>query len=1043
MCKNEERATFLQLLAEALASPDLSKKLRIVITLRSDFEPQIRDAIKETRWQDDWQNGRFIVTPMNREELQQAIEEPAAQRALFFESPKLVNQLIDEVVQMPGALPLLSFTLSELYLKYLKKAEEDPEKDDRTITEEDYENIGGVTRSLTNTADKTHNDLVEKEKVDSSTIRDIMLRMVAISGGESARRRVPTSELVYPEPKNKQVQKVIHYFLETRLLIRGLDAENQEYIEPAHDALVKGWVRLKEWIDKELDGFVLRQRLTAAANDWAKNPQDSGLLLPNGDRLNQLEKVLKSENSWFNQQEAEFVERSIKKRREQERQSLENQVELNTTESQRLFTANDRLDAIAKMIKAGELLQENLEEGLKITQHKQLHFLIKFNHLLSELGELNSIDTREPIINFSSNQKTQVIATVSGQNSNRVCFLDWKGKLINVEENEEKIYDLAFSPDGDILVTGGEQGIIKFYKNDRNGWHSFYEIQGETRKHRGYVNSLSFSPDGNILVSASNDGKINFWSREGAFIRTLITHPHPVLQVAFSPTDNLIAFTDVPLDKDVKKSIINILKYPVCQDGEYQVCPGVNHFKFDAEHEGNISAIDFSPDGKTLVSGGRDGKLQIWTISEDLSEPGLHAFREYEESISHIAFSPDGKIVASSHSDGIINFWNLSLVTEIYVNLQKSHRLAGHKAEITKISFTSDSSQLLSSSYDGTVKLWYFSSNFEGHSGARVQKVSFSTDNQIVTTVDKKGNFKLWNFNGELQNKFGDEIKISDAQLSRENKIVVAVGSDGGINLYSLDGTMVYTSIQEHQQAINLLRLSPIEDIFVTTSEDNRIDFWKINRNPWNVELLKTFNPAKTSITAITFSGDGKFFASGSDDGKVELWSLALDANQVPETIFDVGGSVVDLSLSNDGQMIGVVINSTTDEYEIKLCSRSDGSIKPLRRETKGMVYALKVCCEDEVIVSISETNKIGYIEIWNIDGSWLEKILALDKQGFDIEVEAAAFSPNKEEIALATYVDNDYDGYRHVQTLNLSLDSLMRTTCERIQDYLELKNIN
>ena len=128
---DQERERFLQLLQEALAAPELSETLGILLILRSEFEPQIRDLNQDKykdmnwqkAWQKLWQNGRFFVTPMNREELQQVIEEPAAQSSLFFESPKLVNDLIDEVVQMPGALPLLSFTLSELYLKYLRAEE--------------------------------------------------------------------------------------------------------------------------------------------------------------------------------------------------------------------------------------------------------------------------------------------------------------------------------------------------------------------------------------------------------------------------------------------------------------------------------------------------------------------------------------------------------------------------------------------------------------------------------------------------------------------------------------------------------------------------------------------------------------------------------------------------------------------------------------------------------------------------------------------------------------------------------------------------------
>jgi hypothetical protein len=92
-----------------------------------------------------WYSSRFIVPAMTREELRACIEEPASARVMYFEPHSLVEQLIDEVAQMPGALPLLSFTLSELYLKYLKSVREGT-RDNRAITQADYEQLGGVTQ---------------------------------------------------------------------------------------------------------------------------------------------------------------------------------------------------------------------------------------------------------------------------------------------------------------------------------------------------------------------------------------------------------------------------------------------------------------------------------------------------------------------------------------------------------------------------------------------------------------------------------------------------------------------------------------------------------------------------------------------------------------------------------------------------------------------------------------------------------------------------------------------------------------------------------
>ena len=204
-----ERDDFLALLAQWLKK--YPQQLRIVLTLRSDFEPQFRDLV----FKSSWQQARFIVPAMTREELREAIEKPASARVMYFEPYSLVDRLIDEVAQMPGALPLLSFALSELYLKYLQKFHLGI-RDKRAITQEDYEEIGGVTQSLTQRADREYAELVKQDPAYAQTIQYVMLRMIALGGGELARRRVLFSELQYPEPENTRVKEIIKRFSTAR-----------------------------------------------------------------------------------------------------------------------------------------------------------------------------------------------------------------------------------------------------------------------------------------------------------------------------------------------------------------------------------------------------------------------------------------------------------------------------------------------------------------------------------------------------------------------------------------------------------------------------------------------------------------------------------------------------------------------------------------------------------------------------------------------------------------------------------------------------------
>ena len=122
----------------------------VVMTLRSDFEPHFSELLLPK----PGTQVRFFVRPLSRPELRQVIEGPASERVLYFEPPSLVDQLVDEVAEMPGALPLLSFTMSELYRALRAQYPQRPPPD-----QDDYQNLGGVAGSLSQRADEIYRSL--------------------------------------------------------------------------------------------------------------------------------------------------------------------------------------------------------------------------------------------------------------------------------------------------------------------------------------------------------------------------------------------------------------------------------------------------------------------------------------------------------------------------------------------------------------------------------------------------------------------------------------------------------------------------------------------------------------------------------------------------------------------------------------------------------------------------------------------------------------------------------------------------------------------
>ncbi|MEL7220545.1 MAG: hypothetical protein AAGJ93_04450 [Bacteroidota bacterium] len=150
--KLEDRIAFEQQLASWLRQ---YANLKIILSVRSDFEPQFQSEALSS-W---WLPGRYVVPGFSLEEIREIITKPVAQTVLFYEPEELVEQLVEEVSQAPGALPLLSFTLSELYHAYLKSGRED-----RSLSQNDYQQLGGVIGALRTRADAIYQSLLPEEQ---------------------------------------------------------------------------------------------------------------------------------------------------------------------------------------------------------------------------------------------------------------------------------------------------------------------------------------------------------------------------------------------------------------------------------------------------------------------------------------------------------------------------------------------------------------------------------------------------------------------------------------------------------------------------------------------------------------------------------------------------------------------------------------------------------------------------------------------------------------------------------------------------------------
>ncbi|MEM8503678.1 MAG: caspase family protein [Cyanobacteria bacterium P01_D01_bin.1] len=929
----QERQQFLRLLEIALINPP--PQLKIVITLRSDFEPQLMSTALKLSWLDS----RFIVPPMTQDDLRAVIERPAQSRVLYFEPSSLVDDLINEVVQMPGALPLLSFTLSELYIKYLERL-----GDTRSLTRSDYKALGGVIGSLTQRADREYEQLVQQNEGYSTTIRNIMLRMVTTSGGESARRRVSLSELDYPKAENEKAKKVIHQFVEARLLVIGQDAVGNAYVEPAHDALVRGWVRLQRWQSEHLESLTLQQLLTPVATAWThQEGRKSGLLWHTNPRLNVLSALLSSSDSWLNKNETEFIRRSVRKKKVNGsiRVSFSftlmlsllfgsiissewvrvDRIQSNTRAAASLLNSNDSLSALYKSVKATQYL-ENVSQNLLGPVHSTIQSIIHPSIWASD--QLETAVTLHQIL-------TKIREKVS------------------LEEHAGRINDVAFSPacqqaqgkEELLIASAGEDGIVKL--RPRTG-----QMLPDLL-HAAAVSSVDFGPDCQFLATAS-DAIVTIWATAGVAKAQWETEGS-VSDVRISPDGETIATLSV--NPENGKGQIQLWQL----DGTL-----LNQSPAIMAHE--FSRLDFSPDGATIAAGG-EKTLYLWRFGA--TADNLTAVEAHEQSIKSVRFSPNEPLLATASEDGSIRFWNLNggLLGEQQNAHNQLENDLGYSGTVNDLRFSPRDRTLLSVGQDQAAILW------------QLPDLSASTEliSNEALSPDQCPNRAL------LEEPLPDEIPpgplppgfLTDATLPDELLFAnppsaLPAQPQPTQSLFQLKKLEV---LKGHEAGITSVSFNPNGKEIATVSQDAVLKIWDI---AFEVKDAAVAIQPRLSEQAFLQTATQSVVLLGPD-GSGKLWNLE-----------DWNLEESNTQISNQHSQILDFLKADTDEFFADIALTSDKKILAVLRER---------CIQGTTSV-----------ELWDIERYRQIAILARTDSHAQPYITAMKFSPDGTRLAIATQDD-------------------------------------
>ena len=588
----------------------------VLLTLRADFYgkcavyPRLADALSEHQ---------VLVGPMTDDELERAIERPAQLAGCEFE-PGLVERLLDDVRDQPGGLPLLQHALLELWGR----------REVRRLTHGAYEAIGEVEGALEKRAEAVYHRLTEAEQ---EICRRIFLRLTQPGEGtEDTKRRATLQELWPAQGERESVEVVVQTLAgeEARLVTTegGEALEGECFVEVAHEALIRGWSRLREWIEEDRDSLRMHRQVTEAAQEWQQGDQDESFL-HRGARLAAIDEWAGAHADELNALERDFVGASVAAREGMEqaaRRRRRSTIGLLST-GLTLITVL-AIVATALGTRAGRQADElavALVEAEHLRTIAESRALAAYaENVMDEDPQLAVLLGLEAVYRMHRNVPGTMTAEACSALHRATARSRWQVTLHSGHTGS--VGHTAWSSDDARIVTASGDGSAKVW--DAATGAKLFSLNG----HSGSVYHAAWSSDDTRIVTASDDGSAKVWdAATRAELLSLSGHSDRVLHAAWSSDDTRIVTASA--------------------DGSARVwdaATGAEIFTLRGHSDAVVHAA-WSSDDTRIVTASSDGSAKVWDATTGAE---LFSLSGYRDAVVHAAWSSDDTRIVTASGDG-------------------------------------------------------------------------------------------------------------------------------------------------------------------------------------------------------------------------------------------------------------------------------------------------------------------------------------------------------------------------------------------------------
>lgn len=641
-----------------------------------------------------------------------------------------------------------------------------------------------------------------------------------------------------------------------------------------------------------------------------------------------------------------------------------NEVQALISSAEGQFAAHQELDALVDAIKAKRNLQALAQPhpALEAAADRALHQIV---YWMNERNRLSGHATS--ILGVAYSPDGNLIVTNSSDSIVKLWARD--GRLLHVFEDAGDSYGVAFHPQRPLLATANLDGSLKLWNLTNK------ELVQTIQAHTGPAWDVIFSApsDGaEFLVSGGADQMVKVWNLDGTLLHTLSGHQSGVLRVAVNAAKRLILSTGLD----------NIAKVWTLDGQLLSTLPA-------AQSGGSLWSGAVDPTGDTIAIGGDDRMVQLWQPDGTL----MTTLAGHTKRVGGIDFSPDGGAIASAGLDRTIwmrgrdgspwrvlqtagdmrgiNFSGSDAQTFVTIDTGNTAQLRQWESPLLQTIFLDDdvwdiaigpAGERLISGDSPIVHVWDRDRKIVATLDAGQDTLfgfDYSPDGQMIAAVGANGTVQIWSSTGELLHDLqglGD-VQSWGTSFSPDSQRLAAIAEDGRILVWTTDGELIQT-LQGNKDLGLRVEFSPNGQQLVASSGSGMIQVFQADGT-----LLHEIKGHDAAVFGLSVSPDGQFFVSASRDATAKLWRW--DGTLV-RTFEGHSNAIFGADFSADGQILATASADNT----VTVWSLTGEKIKTLYGHGPGF-KDVKFSATGE-LVTVAED---GTLARWN-----LAEVLALNE---------------------------------------------------------------